>query len=119
MGWPALAPLLVLASTAGAPPTGEYNARLCVSVAARPADCGPAQAQMLADGELRVRVDDIVYRLSFGESQLVGITLHGSVQVGEFASAYRWLGNLLQFSDAARGLRYEVQLGTKEEAAPR
>jgi hypothetical protein len=39
--------------------------------------------------------------------------MHGNMQVAEFTSPYRWMGNLLQFSDAPRGLRYEVQLGTK------
>ena len=119
MGWAILAPLLVAASATSAPQTGHYEARLCVSVSAKPANCGPAQAQMMADGELRIRVDDIVYHLAFGESQLVGVTMHGSMQVAEFASPYRWMGNLLQFSDAPRGLRYEVQLNPKDDAAPR
>jgi|EndMetStandDraft_4_1072995.scaffolds.fasta_scaffold312268_1 hypothetical protein len=113
MGWSMLAPLLVAAAATSAPQTGHYDARLCVSVSAQPANCGAAQAQMMADGELRIRVDDIVYHLVFGESQLIGVTMHGNMQVAEFASPYRWMGNLLQFSDAPRGLRYEVQLGTK------
>jgi len=36
--------------------------------------------------------------------------------VGEFASAYNWQRGVLQFSDAPRGVRYEVQIGATQAA---
>jgi hypothetical protein len=112
-----LAPLLAVASVAGAPQGGVYESRLCVSVAAQPAQCGPAEARMLQDGDLRIQVNDIVYHLIFGEGgNLVGVTLHGAMQVAEFASPFRWKGASLAFGDAPRGLRYELLLGKRLSA---
>lgn len=113
----ALALVAATASATAAPAPGHYSARLCVSVSSQPANCGPAKAQRLADGDLRLRVNDIVYHLSFAGPMLVGVTLHDSMQVAEFSSSYRWLGQTLLFSDRSRGLAYEVQLG-EPTAAP-
>ncbi len=105
-----LALMLAAAGAAAAPSAGLYDARLCVTVSAQPQSCGAAHALINADGELRIWVDDIAYHLSFVPGGLVGITTHGSMQVAEFQSTYRWTGTTLQFGDAPRGLRYEVLL---------
>ncbi len=98
------------AATAGPPPAGDYDARLCVTVSTQAPSCGPAQAQLGADGGLRVRVHDIAYHLSFEQGMLLGITTHGAMQVADFLSSYRWAGQTLMFGDGPRGLQYEVQL---------
>jgi len=117
----ALAPLLVAAAAAGAagaPAAGQYEARLCVTVAAQPPNCGPAQARLAADGSVRIQVDDIAYHLSFEQQgMLVGFTTHGNMQVAEFLSSYRWIGSTLMFGDRERGLQYELLLGTPVTAS--
>jgi hypothetical protein len=113
----ALAPLLVAASAAGVPPAGDYDARLCVTVATQPPNCGAAQARLAADGGVRIQVDDIAYHLSFAQGMLVGLTTHGNMQVAEFLSSYRWIGSTLMFGDRERGLQYELLLGAPSTAA--
>lgn len=110
-------PLLVAAAGVGAalpppgmPAPGAYDARMCVTVNRQPPNCGPVQAQVTPEGELRLRFDDIRYVISFEQGVLVGITMHGSMLVAEFASSYRWAGGTLLFGDTPRGLQYEVQL---------
>lgn len=112
----ALAALLVAAGAAGPPPAGRYDARLCVTVSTQAPSCGPAEAHISAEGELRVQVNDIAYHLSFEQGTLLGVTTHGNVQVAEFVSSYRWAGSTLLFADPARGLQYEVQLGANDSA---
>ncbi len=126
MAWAAvLAPWLVAATAAttaagAAPPAGPYSAQLCVSVSGQPASCGPAQAQVLKDGDLRIRIADVVYHLHFQDNFVIGVTLHGAMQVADFASPYRWQGRLLQFYDSPRGLRFELTVGDAQAAsAPR
>lgn len=119
-----LLPLLLAAtgSSAGmpkaAPAAGQYDARMCVTVNTQPAQCGAADAQVSPEGELRLRVHDITYLLSFEQGVLLGVTLHGSMQVAEFVSSYRWSGDTLMFGDGPRGLQYEVQLRPPGHAAP-
>jgi hypothetical protein len=108
-------PLLVAAAgaaapPAGMPPPGAYDAHMCVTVNRQPPNCGPMQAQVTPEGELRLRFDDIRYVISFEQGVLVGITMHGGMLVAEFLSSYRWAGGTLLFGDAPRGLQYEVQL---------
>src|SRR5512139_1176681 len=107
--------LLAAAATTAAPPKsapapGRYGARMCVTVAVQPPNCGPAEAQVDADGEMSLRVNDITYLLSFEQGLLLGIMMHGNMQIGEFLSSYRWTGDTLLFGDGPRGLQYEVQL---------
>jgi hypothetical protein len=106
-----LLPLLLAAAAAGPPAAGHYEARLCVAVSAQPPNCGAAEVQLGADGELQVQVSDIAYHLSFERGLLLGITMHGNMQVAEFISSYRWVGTTLMFGDRPRGLNYELQLG--------
>ena len=112
----AATPLAGGSSPAGGPPPGHYDARLCVTVNRQPPSCGPAEARLQTDGELRVVVHDITYVMGFEQGLLVGITLHGNIQVAEYASTYRWAGSTLLFGDSPRGLQYELQLSPK--AAP-
>jgi hypothetical protein len=109
--WAALAALLVSAGAAGPPAAGRYDARLCVTVSSQAPSCGPAEAHISADGELRVQVNDLAYHLSFDQGLLLGVTMHGNIQVAEFVSGYRWVGTTLLFADPPRGLQYEIQLG--------
>jgi len=74
----ALAALLVAAGAAGPPPAGRYDARLCVTVSTQAPSCGPAEAHISAEGELRVQVNDIAYHLSFEQGTLLGVTTHHS-----------------------------------------
>jgi hypothetical protein len=109
-----LLPLLVAGATSaavpGGPAPGRYEARLCVTVGAQSPNCGPVEAEVNAAGELQVQVHDIRYLVVFVPGGLVGITMHGAVQVAEFQSSYRWAGQTLLFADAPRGLQYELQL---------
>ncbi len=114
--WAAAALGAVVGATPGAPPAGLYDARLCVTVSAQAPHCGPAEALIRANGDLRVRVHDIAYHLSFEQGALLGITTHGNMQVAEFASSYRWVGTTLMFGDGPRGLQYELQLGSPPPA---
>ena len=46
------------------PAAGRYDAQLCVATTRRRADvAAPAEVELRANGEARVRVADIVYRL--------------------------------------------------------
>lgn len=106
-------PLLVAASTGlapAAPAPGHYDAQLCVTLNANAPTCGPMDAHVAPDGTLTLRWDDIRYVLSFEQGLLVGITLHGSMQIAEFLSSYRWAGGTLRFGDRSRSAQYEVQL---------
>lgn len=119
-----LLPLLLATAGSGAavpkasPAAGHYDARLCVTVSTQPAQCGAADAQVSPEGEVRLRVHDITYLLSFEQGVLLGVTLHGSMQVAEFVSSYRWSGDTLMFGDGPRGLQYEVQLRPPGHTAP-
>lgn len=118
-------PLLVAATaatgtTAGAPSPGRYNAQMCVTLNQNAPTCGPMQARVDADGTLTLRVDDIRYVLSFEQGLLVGITMHGGMQIAEFLSSYRWAGGTLLFGDRSRSAQYEVQLvpaGSRQAAS--
>ena len=103
-----------------APATGHYDARLCVTLAEQPASCGPALA-LLSGNRLRVRVSDIEYRLELqaqrSSGDLIALLMHGTMQIDEFNAPYEWRGNALQFDDADKRTRYEVQLGARQRAA--
>lgn len=120
-------PLLVAATGAAAlpaatPAPGFYDAQMCVTLNTNAPTCGPMDARVDADGTLTLRVDDIRYVLSFEQGLMVGITLHGGMQIAEFLSSYRWAGGTLLFGDRTRSAQYEVQLapvGSRKPASAR
>ena len=107
----------VLGAAAAPPPPGHYDTELCVSVASANADCGPAQAQWRDRARLQVRVSDVVFRLQLRSSQADVTVMHGTMQIDEFSAPYEWAANNLQFADAAKQTRYEVQFGERQRAA--
>ena len=66
---------------------------------------------MRANGEARVRVADIVYRLLLSSSQVEVVLMQGTMQLDEFVANYEWVGRSLQFDDKDKNARYEVRLG--------
>lgn len=115
--WPLAATLLLapaaLAQTA--PAAGDYEARLCVALAEKPASCGPAQAR-LGRTALRLTVSDIVYRLQLRGNQLDVTLMHGAMQIDGFSANFDWTGDTLRFADAGKKAVYEVQLGARQGA---
>lgn len=65
---------------------------------------------MRANGEARVRVADIVYRLLLSSSQVEVVLMQGTMQLDEFVANYEWVGRSLQFDDKDKNARYEVRL---------
>jgi hypothetical protein len=112
--------LLCAASVQAAPAAGQYEARLCVTLAAQAPSCGPAQA-LLSGSRLQLKVSDITYRLKLQpqreRGQLEVLLMHGTMQIDEFSAAYEWTANNLQFDDADKQTRYEVQFGERQRAA--
>jgi hypothetical protein len=96
------------------PAAGHYDARLCVSVADQAPNCGDAQARLAPAGRLQLQVSDIVYRLHFRATKVEVLTMHGSMQIDEFTTAFDWAGPVLHFSDPDKAVRYEVQLGARQ-----
>ena len=84
-------------------------AQLCVATSAAPPSCGPAQADLGANGSLRVRVDDVVYHLQLRSSQVEIVVMHNVVQIDEFVVPYEWVGHTLRFRDDERHSRYEIR----------
>jgi hypothetical protein len=116
-------PVLIAAAATGAavpagtPAPGRYDAQMCVTLNANPPTCGPLEARVDSDGTLTLRADDIRYILSFEQGLLVGITMHGGMQIAEFLSSYRWAGGTLMFGDRARSAQYEIKLAPAAGAA--
>ena len=111
--WFALAALAAGSASAavadGRPTLGRHAAELCVATLPAPPSCGPAQADLRNDGTLRLRIDDVVYRMQLHSSQVEIVLMHGAVQVDEFTVPYEWVGRSLQFNDDERNVRYEVR----------
>lgn len=102
----------------GLPPLpGQYDARLCVSVAAGPGNCGPVVVDMGEGGQAVVQINDVVYRLQRVADQLGVSLFHGTVQLDGFIVSHKWSGNTLTFSDPEKGTRYELQIGTRRIVA--
>ena len=99
------------------PPPGQGQATLCVSTSSRPANCGPAQSDVAADGSIRLRIDDIVYQMRLRSTQVDIVLMHGSVQIDEFTAPFVWSGTTLRFSDDERESRYEVRFARRAQAA--
>ncbi len=102
---------------AGKPPVaGLYDATLCVAVAEQPARCGPVLFDVFANGRADVQIDDVVYRLQPVADQLGVSLFHGTVQLDGFIVRHKWSGKTLNFFDAEKGTRYELQVGTRRFA---
>ena len=104
------------AAPAARPEAGRHAAELCVSTSGAPASCGPAEVDLRRDGSLRLRIDDIVYRLQLHSSLVEVVLTHGTVQIDEFTVPYEWVGNALQFSDDDRSARYEIRFPQRRPA---
>jgi hypothetical protein len=108
--WLAALPLAAAPSAPDARPSaGRHAAELCVTTTTAPPSCGPAQADLRGDGTLRLRIDDVVYRLQLHSSQAELVLMHGAVQIDEFTVPYEWVGSTLRFNDDERSVRYEVR----------
>lgn len=101
--------LTVSAANSARPEVGRHAAELCVTAMTAEPSCGPAQVDLRRDGSVRIRIDDIVYRMQLRGSQIDVVLMHGAVQVDEFSVAYEWVGNSLKFNDDDRRVRYEVR----------
>jgi hypothetical protein len=100
------------------PPAGLYDAEMCVTVGAGPAQCGPVRLDIGDAGQALVRVSDIAYRLAVRADQL-GVTLfHGTMQIDGFFAQYQWAANQLRFADPEKGTRYELKVGTRRFDTP-
>ena len=107
-----LAALAAAVSTAvaAAPAPGRYEARLCVATeAGAPPSCGAALVELRSGGRIEVHVADIAWRLALRSSQLDALTMHGNTQIDEFSADYEWAGDVLRFTDIAKGAVYELR----------
>ena len=105
---------LAAAAPATRPDVGRYAVELCVATSAAPPACGPAQVDVRSDGSLRLRIDDIQYRLQLHSSQVDVVLMHGSMQIDDFTVPYEWVGDALQFSE--RNSRYEIRFPERKPA---
>jgi hypothetical protein len=103
---------------AAPPPSGHYDAVLCVTVGAAAANCGPVTADIGSAGQTLVRVSDIAYRLEVYADQLGVSLFHGTMQIDGFFAPYQWNGNQLQFNDTEKATRYELKLGPRRFDGP-
>lgn len=101
------------AASVAAPAAGQYEAQLCVATTPAGPSCGPAEVELRANGEARVRVADIVYRLQLNSSQVEVVLMQGTMQLDEFVASYEWVGRSLLFDDKDKNARYEVKLGDR------
>jgi hypothetical protein len=110
----ALAASAIPTPAAPAPAPGRYDAQLCVATGPAGPSCGPAEVELRTNGEARVRVADIVYRLQLNSSQVEVVLMQGTMQLDEFVASYEWVGRSLQFDDKDKNARYEVKLGERQ-----
>ena len=104
---------VMAAASAAAPAAGHYEAQLCVATSPAGPSCGPADVELRANGEARVRIADIVYRLQLNSSQVEVVLMQGTMQLDEFVASYEWVGRSLRFDDKDKNARYEVKLGDR------
>ncbi len=102
------------AAPAAKPEAGRHAAELCVATSAAPPVCGPVQADVRSDGSLRVRIDDLQYRLQLHSSQVDVVLTHGAMQIDDFTAPYEWDGRVLRFSE--RNSRYEIRFSERKAA---
>jgi hypothetical protein len=106
----ALAAAGAWAASEARPGPGRHVAELCVATSpSAPPSCGPAQADVRANGTMSLRVDDVVYRLELHSSQVDIVVMHNLVQIDEFTVPYEWAGSTLRFNDGDRASRYEIR----------
>ena len=105
----ALAAFAPSAAPLGRPEAGRHVAELCVATLPKAPSCGPVQVDLRGDGSLRLRVDDVVYKLQLHSSQVAVVVMHNVVQIDEFTVPYEWVGSTLQFVDDDRHSRYEIR----------
>jgi hypothetical protein len=110
----ALAALGLAAAPATTPEAGRHAAELCVATSAAPPACGPVQADVRSDGSLRLRIDDLQYRLKLHSSQVDVVLTHGAMQIDDFTAPYEWDGHVLRFSE--RNSRYEIRFAERKAA---
>ena len=101
------------------PFVGRHLGELCVATLPAAANCGPAQVDLRSDGSVRVRIDDVVYRMQLHSSQAEIVLMHGAVQIDEFTVPYAWVGSTLQFRDDAKNARYEIRFPASKSADKR
>lgn len=106
--------LVVAATASGAtadvrPGAGRHAVQFCVSTAAAPPSCGPAQADVRDKGAIDVRIDDIVYHLKLHSSQVDIVVMHNATQIDEMTQSYDWSGATLEFNDDDRESHYEIR----------
>lgn len=107
----AAATALAAAAAFAAPPSvGRYDAQLCVQLGEAAPSCGPADAQVLRNQRVLVRISDIVYQLTLHSSQAEVVLMHGAMQIDEFVANYEWEGATLAFVDADKRTRYALTL---------
>ena len=97
-------------AVAAPPAAGRYVAQLCVATSSAEPSCGPADVELRANGEARVRIADIVYQLQLSSSRVEVVLMQGAMQLDEFVASYEWVGRSLQFIDSEKNARYEVRL---------
>jgi len=95
------------------PATGRYAATLCVTNAAQPPSCGPAEAEVRRAGAVDVRVSDIVYRLATSGNAAVVVVTQGQMMIDVFDTGPQWSGRSLSFVDAEKQVRYRLDLGSR------
>jgi hypothetical protein len=102
-------------AVAAEPLPGRYAARMCVSVAAAQPDCGPAEAEWRGTRQMAVRISDIVYLLTLRDKRVDVVLMHGAMQIDGFSAPFTWQGDALQFVDADKNVRFDVQLQARQD----
>jgi len=119
IGWAAGAPEPLGAAgalTEAAPPPGQYDASLCVTVGDQAAQCGPVVVDIGDNGLALVSVADLRYRLEPMRGRLGVSLFQGNMQLDGFFASHQWSGPVLKFSDPDKPTRYELQLGKRRMA---
>lgn len=100
-----------------APAAGRYDGQFCVTTTSAARQCGPAEVDLLRAGRAIVRISDVSYGLVLHRREIEVVLLHGSMQIDGFVGPYDWKGDgldaVLRFSDAEKGVRYEVHFADR------
>jgi hypothetical protein len=109
----ALGGVLLLSGCAGLsqlPRDGLYDGELCVATGAQPPNCGAVLAWLFNGGaNAQVLVSDIVYRLALKDGRLDLMLVHGQMPIDRFSAPYRWIGDVLRFTDSERSVHYDIR----------
>jgi hypothetical protein len=113
----ALTLLFAAGAAAATPRPGRYEATLCVQTSpANPPSCGAAEFELQSSTRAQVRVADVVYRLHLRPAQVDVMTMQGKMEIDEFSAPYEWRGDVLNFVDPDKNVRYEVRPGARAGA---